>query len=79
MLGADLAGYGIRVASITIAGQIWPGTPYADLMQSCRQALEPQLELFREAGAFAGQLPVPPGATGQTRFLAMLSRAGRRR
>jgi len=48
----------------------------ADLMQACLQVLEPQLELFRGAGAFAGPLPVPPGATGQTRFLAMLGRAG---
>jgi len=48
----------------------------ADLMRSCRQVLEPQLELFRGAGAFAGPLPVPPGATGQTRFLATLGRAG---
>ena len=48
----------------------------ADLMQACRQVLEPQLELFRGAGAFAGPLPVPPGATDQTRFLAMLGRTG---
>jgi len=45
-------------------------------MQSCQQVLKPQLELFRAAGAFAGPLPVPPGATGQTRFLAVLGRAG---
>jgi uncharacterized protein (TIGR03086 family) len=48
----------------------------AGLMQSCQQVLKPQLELFRAAGAFAGPLPVPPGATGQTRFLAALGRAG---
>src|SRR5215469_6820220 len=48
----------------------------AGLMQSCRQVLEPQLALFRAAGAFAGPLPVAPGATAQTRFLAMLGRAG---
>src|SRR5215475_6521818 len=47
-----------------------------DLMAACQQVLEPQLELFRGAGAFAGPLPVPPGAAGQTRFLAMLGRAG---
>jgi hypothetical protein len=29
MLGAELAGDGIRVASITIAGQIRPGTPFS--------------------------------------------------
>jgi uncharacterized protein (TIGR03086 family) len=48
----------------------------AGLMQACRQVLEPQLELFRGAGAFAGPLSVPAGATSQTRFLAMLGRAG---
>jgi uncharacterized protein (TIGR03086 family) len=48
----------------------------AGLMQACLQVVEPQLELFRGAGAFAGPLPVPPGATDQTRFLAMLGRAG---
>jgi uncharacterized protein (TIGR03086 family) len=48
----------------------------ADLMQSCQQVLQPQLDLFRGAGAFAEPLPVPPGATSQTRFLAMLGRAG---
>jgi len=48
----------------------------AGLMQACRDVLEPQLELFRGAGAFAAPAPVPPGATGQTRFLAMLGRAG---
>jgi hypothetical protein len=31
---------------------------------------------FRAAGAFAGPLRVLPGATGQTRFLAVLGRAG---
>ena len=29
MLGAELAGDGVRVASITIAGQIQPGTPFS--------------------------------------------------
>jgi|SRR5271165_866850 len=46
------------------------------LMQACQDVIEPQLEAFRGAGAFAGPLPVPPGATGQARFLAMLGRAG---
>src|SRR5215470_5738435 len=45
-----------------------------DLMEACRQVIEPQLELFRAAGAFAAELPVPPDATPQTRFLAMLGR-----
>src|SRR5213078_879290 len=48
-----------------------------DLMEACRQIIEPQLELFRAAGAFAAELPVPPGATPQTRFLAILGRTGR--
>ena len=44
------------------------------LMEACSQIIEPQLELFRAAGAFAAELPVPPDATPQTRFLAMLGR-----
>jgi uncharacterized protein (TIGR03086 family) len=48
----------------------------ARLMEACRQIIEPQLELFRRAGAFAAELPVPPDATPQTRFLAMLGRRG---
>jgi uncharacterized protein (TIGR03086 family) len=48
----------------------------ATLVQDCREVIEPQLEAFRGAGAFAGPLPVPAGATGQTRLLAMLGRAG---
>jgi len=47
-----------------------------DLMRACRQVVEPQVEAFRGAGAIAGPLPVPPGASDQTRFLAMLGRAG---
>ena len=48
----------------------------ADLLQACREVLEPQLEAFRDAGALAGPVPVPPGADAQARFLAMLGRAG---
>ena len=48
----------------------------AGLMQACREIIEPQLEAFRGAGALAGPLPVPAGASDQTRFLAMLGRAG---
>jgi uncharacterized protein (TIGR03086 family) len=48
----------------------------ADLMRACQEVIEPQLEAFRSAGALAGPLPVPAGATGQTRLLAMLGRAG---
>jgi hypothetical protein len=43
-------------------------------MEACRQIIEPQLELFRAAGALAAELPVQPGATPQTRFLAILGR-----
>jgi uncharacterized protein (TIGR03086 family) len=46
------------------------------LMQACREVIEPQLEAFRGAGALAGPLPVPPGASAQARFLAILGRAG---
>jgi len=46
-----------------------------DLMEACRQIIEPQLELFRAAGALAAELPVPPDATPQARFLAILGRA----
>jgi hypothetical protein len=45
-------------------------------MQTCRQIIRPQLETFRRAGALAAELPVPPDATPQTRFLAMLGRSG---
>jgi uncharacterized protein (TIGR03086 family) len=46
------------------------------LLEACRQVIEPQLELFRAAGALVAELPVPPHATAQTRFLAMLGRSG---
>jgi uncharacterized protein (TIGR03086 family) len=45
-----------------------------DLMEACRRIIEPQLELFRAAGVLAAELPVPPDATPQTRFLAILGR-----
>jgi uncharacterized protein (TIGR03086 family) len=48
----------------------------AGLMQACQEVIEPQIEAFRGAGALAGPLPVPPGASAQARFLAMLGRAG---
>jgi uncharacterized protein (TIGR03086 family) len=48
----------------------------ADLMEACRQVIEPQAELFRQAGALGAELPTAPGATSQERFLAMLGRAG---
>ena len=45
------------------------------LMQACEEVIGPQLEAFRGAGALASPLPVPPGASAQARFLAMLGRA----
>jgi uncharacterized protein (TIGR03086 family) len=48
----------------------------ADLIAACRDVIEPQLQAFRDAGALAGPLPVPPGASDQVQFLAMLGRAG---
>jgi uncharacterized protein (TIGR03086 family) len=44
------------------------------LIQACREVLEPQLAAFRAAGAFGDAQPVPPDATDQERFLAMLGR-----
>jgi uncharacterized protein (TIGR03086 family) len=46
------------------------------LMQACRQIIEPHLEAFRAAGALGPEVAVPVGATTQTRFLALLGRAG---
>jgi uncharacterized protein (TIGR03086 family) len=48
----------------------------ADLMRACRDVIEPQLQPFRDAGALASPRPVPPGASAQACFLAMLGRAG---
>jgi len=48
----------------------------AALMRACREVIEPQLQSFRDAGALASPRPVPPGASAQARFLAMLGRAG---
>lgn len=46
------------------------------LMEACQKIVEPQLEAFREAGAFGREADVPPGASAQTRFLAKLGRRG---
>jgi hypothetical protein len=46
------------------------------LMEACREVIEPQLELFRQAGAIGEALPAGPGATAPTRFLAVLGRSG---
>jgi uncharacterized protein (TIGR03086 family) len=45
-------------------------------LEACQQILEPQLEAFRQAGAFGGEVDMPPGASAQTRFLARLGRRG---
>jgi hypothetical protein len=44
-------------------------------MEACRRIIEPQLDLFRQAGVLAAELPAPPDATAETRFLAMLGRS----
>lgn len=48
----------------------------ADLMEACRQVIEPQLEAFRNAGALGQEVAVPADAGTQTRFLALLGRTG---
>jgi uncharacterized protein (TIGR03086 family) len=48
----------------------------AGLLEACQEILEPQLDAFREAGAFGGEVDVPPGASAQARFLARLGRRG---
>jgi uncharacterized protein (TIGR03086 family) len=47
-----------------------------ELMEACRQVIEPQLEAFRSAGALGPEMPVPADAGAQTRFLALLGRSG---
>lgn len=46
------------------------------LVRACREVIEPQVAAFRAAGAVGAEQPVPPGATEQQRFLAMLGRHG---
>jgi uncharacterized protein (TIGR03086 family) len=46
------------------------------LLEACQKILEPQLEAFRSAGAFGGEVDVPPGSSAQTTFLARLGRRG---
>lgn len=46
------------------------------LAQACWQVLEPQVELFREAGAFAAPGDIPPDADPQTRLLLAVGRTG---
>ena len=47
-----------------------------ELMEACRQVIEPQLEAFRGAGALGPEVAVPADASAQTRFLALLGRNG---
>jgi uncharacterized protein (TIGR03086 family) len=46
------------------------------LLQACREVIEPQVDAFRAAGALGEVQPVPPDATDEQRFLAMLGRQG---
>src|SRR5262252_2257390 len=46
------------------------------LMRACHEVIEPQVAAFRAAGALGEEQPVPPDATDQQRFLAMLGRKG---
>ena len=55
------------------------GQEYAldpQLMEACRQIMEPQLEAFRSAGALGPEVAVRADASTQTRFLALLGRTG---
>jgi uncharacterized protein (TIGR03086 family) len=46
------------------------------LVRACREVIEPQVAAFRAAGVLGHEQPVPPDATDQQRFLAMLGRKG---
>jgi uncharacterized protein (TIGR03086 family) len=48
----------------------------AGLVDACTLILEPQVEAFRAAGAIGPAVPTAPGASPQTRLLAMLGRRG---
>ena len=46
------------------------------LVAACQEVLQPQAALFRAAGAFGDEVPVPAGASAQTRLLALAGRNG---
>jgi len=46
------------------------------LVDACIAVVEPQVEAFRAAGALGPAVPAAPGASQQTRLLAMLGRHG---
>src|SRR5215470_11357200 len=48
----------------------------ADLMDACRQVIEPQADAFRGAGALGPEVEVAADASAQARFLALLGRSG---
>jgi uncharacterized protein (TIGR03086 family) len=47
-----------------------------ELIDACTQILGPQVEAFRAAGAIGPAVPSAPGASPQTKLLAMLGRRG---
>lgn len=76
--GAVYAGH--RVIDVLIHG--WDlavatgqdATIDADLVEGCREVVEPQAELLAGTGVFATDVEVPAGADAQTRLLAILGR-----
>jgi len=68
----DVLVHGWDLAAAT--GQHYALDP--DLMEACRQIIEPQLEAFRSAGALGPAVAVPADANAQSRFLAVLGRTG---
>ena len=45
-----------------------------ELVEGCRQVVEPQAELLKGSGMFGADVEVPPDADSQTRLLALLGR-----
>jgi uncharacterized protein (TIGR03086 family) len=44
------------------------------LAQACWEVLEPQIDMFRQVGAFAAPADIPPDADPQTRLLLAVGR-----